>query len=154
MHFPNCCMLTLLIREPLLALAGFLLLSGCLQGPVGWQRVTLNQTISPKEMNDIVNGETTLSTVIEKIGAPNEMFPSGQGMVTRYYFTNSKYFRADFGWGLRFILPFFAPSLILGGGGIGTDVFQVTYSNEWIVQDHAFAFHAHSSEFLFWPFRD
>ena len=129
-------------------------LNGCSQGPVTWRRVTLNQTISTKDVIFIVPGKTDMSAVVERLGTPNQILPSKDGIVTRYYFTDGKYFKANYGWGLRFLIPFFTPDLDLGGGGIGTDVFQVTYDDHWLVRDHAFAFHSASSEFRAWPFRD
>jgi len=116
--------------------------------------VTLNQTISAEDVIFIVTGKTDISTVVERLGPPNEILASQDGIVTRYYFTDGKYFKANYGWGFRFFIPFFAPDLDLGGGGIGRDVFQVTYDNHWLVRDYAFAFHSRSSEFLAWPFRD
>jgi hypothetical protein len=142
------------VRNCLAMIFVFMALPGCLKGPVSWQRVTLNQTISSHDVSFIVAGQTNISKVVETLGAPNQMLPSKDGIVTRYYFTNGKYFRADFGWGLRFLIPFLAPDLILGGGGVGTDVFQVAYDKEWIVLDYAFAFHSQSSEFRLWPFKD
>ena len=129
-------------------------LNGCSQGPLTWKRVTLNQPISTEDVIDIVPGKTDLSEVVERIGAPNDILSSQDRIVTRYYFTDGKYFKANYGWGFRFLIPFFSPDLDLGGGGIGRDVFQVTYDNHWIVREHAFAVHSHSSEFLAWPFKD
>lgn len=129
-------------------------LNGCSQGPLTWKRVTLNQPISTEDVIDIVPGKTDLSEVVERIGAPNDILSSQDRIVTRYYFTDGKYFKANYGWGLRFLIPLFSPDLDLGGGGIGRDVFQVTYDNHWIVREHAFAVHSHSSEFLAWPFKD
>lgn len=142
------------VRNHLILTLLFVSLAGCLQGPVVWQRVTLNQPISVQNASFIMDGETNLSAVVEKLGAPNQILASKDGIVTRYYFRNGKYFRADYGWGLRFLIPFFAPNLVLGGGGLGTDVFQITYDKQWVVRDHAFAFHSQSSEFWIWPFRD
>jgi hypothetical protein len=129
-------------------------LDGCSDAPVTWRRLTLNQTISTGDVAFLVPGKTGLSEVVEKLGAPNQILPSRDRLVTRYYFTDGKYFKANYGWGLRFVIPFFTPDLDMGGGGIGTDVLQVTYDKDWIVRDHAFAFHSSSSEFLAWPFRD
>lgn len=129
-------------------------LAGCSDGPVTVRRLTLNQTISAKDVDFIVPGNTDLSAVVERLGAPNEVLSSKHGIVTRYYFTDGKYFKANYGWGLRFIIPVFTPDLDLGGGGIGRDVLQITYDNSWHVRDHAFAFHSTSSEFLVWPFGD
>lgn len=129
-------------------------LNGCSQGPLTWKRVTLNQPISTEDIIGIVPGTTDFSEVVERLGAPNDILASQDGIVTRYYFTDGKYFKANYGWGLRFLIPLFSPDLDLGGGGIGRDVFQVTYDNHWIVREHAFAVHSHSSEFLAWPFKD
>lgn len=129
-------------------------LSGCIRGPVVWQRVTLNQPLTAQDVSFVVNGETSLSEVVEKLGAPNQMLSSNGGVVARYQFTDGRYFRVDFGWGLRFLIPFYSPELVLGGGGMGTDAFQVTYNDDWVVQDHGFAFHSQSSEFRLWPFKD
>jgi len=129
-------------------------LSGCPRGPVSWQRVTLNHPLSAQDVGFVVNGETSLSEVVEKLGAPNQMLSSNGGVVARYQFTDGKYFRVDFGWGLRFLIPFYSPELVLGGGGTGVDVFQITCNDRWIVQDHGFAFHAQSSAFRLWPFNE
>lgn len=127
---------------------------GCSQGPVTVRRVTLNQTISADDVAFIVPGRTDLSAVVERLGTPNEMLASKEGVVTRYYFADGKYFKANYAWGLRFLMPFFTPDVDLGGGGIGRDVLQVTYDDHWFVRDHAFSFHANSSEFVVWPFKD
>lgn len=127
---------------------------GCLRGPVSWQRVTLNRPLSAQDVSFVVNGETSLSEVVDKLGAPNQMLSSSGGVVARYQFTDGKYFRVDFGWGLRFLIPFYSPELVLGGGGMGVDVFQVTYNDQWVVQNHGFAFHAQASAFRPWPFKE
>jgi hypothetical protein len=147
-------MVTQRLQTCLIVALGFISLSGCLRGPVSWQRVTLNQPISTQDVNFIVDGETSISAVVEKLGAPNQMLAVKDGVLTRYYFSDGKDFRVDYGWGLRFVIPFYSPDLTLGGGGVGTDVFQVRYNNQWIVQYHAFAIHSQSSEFRIWPFRD
>lgn len=121
---------------------------------MAWQRVTLNQPLSAQDVSFVVDGKTSLSEVVEKLGAPNQMLSSNNGVVARYQFTDGKYFRVDFGWGLRFLIPFYSPDLVLGGGGLGGDVFQITYNDLWVVQDHGFAFHSQSSEFRLWPFQD
>lgn len=127
---------------------------GCSQGPVTVRRLTLNQTISADHVIFIVPGKTNIAEVVEKLGAPNEILPSKTGIITRYYFADGKYFKANYAWGIRFFIPFFTPDFDLGGGGIGRDVFQVRYDDHWLVRDHAFAFHSESSEFVVWPFKD
>lgn len=128
--------------------------TGCSQGPVTVRRVTFNQTISADDVTFIVAGKTDLSAVVAKLGTPNEILPSKDGFVTRYYFADGRYFKANYTWGLRFLIPFFTPDLDLGGGGIGRDLLQVTYDDHWYVRDHAFSFHSNSSEFIVWPFKD
>ena len=138
----------------LLAILCLTLLCGCLRGPIALQRVTLNLPLSKQDVSFVVNGETRLSEVVEKLGAPNQMLSSNGGVVALYQFTDGKYFRVDFGWGLRFFVPFYAPDLVLGVGGLSVDAFQITYNDHWVVQDHGFAFHSQSSEFRLWPFKD
>ncbi len=129
-------------------------LNACAQGPLTVRRVTLNQAISADDVTFIIPGKTDLLAVVERLGTPNEVFPVKNGLLTRYYFADGRYFKANYAWGLRFLIPFFTPDIDLGGGGIGRDVFQVTYDNHWSVRDHAFSFHSHSSDFVVWPFKD
>jgi hypothetical protein len=125
---------------------------GCMRGPLTWQRLTINQPITPEDVAFIIDGTTDLTDVVLRLGSPDEIQPIGDTIVARYHFSDGRYFRGDYGWGLRFVLPFVSPDLILGGGGFGTDIFQLTCDPHWIVQDHAFAWHAHSSDFRLWPF--
>lgn len=125
---------------------------GCLRGPLTWQRLTINQPILEQDVAFIVNGVTRFTDVVDRLGSPDELQPLGDSVVARYHFSDGKYFKGDYGWGLRFVIPFYAPDLILGGGGFGTDIWQVTCDARWIVQEHAFAWHANSSEFRLWPF--
>jgi hypothetical protein len=127
---------------------------GCLRGPIGWQRVSLNQRISAEDVRFIIDGQTSLADVTARLGSPDEILTAGDHVLARYHFTDGKYFRANFGWGLRFLIPFYSPDLVLGGGGIGTDIFQVACDAQWIVREHAFAMHANSSEFRLFPFGD
>jgi hypothetical protein len=127
---------------------------GCVRGPLSWQRITLNQPISREDVAFIVDGTTSLTDVVGRIGSPDEMQRTSGSIIARYHFADSKNFRADYGWGLRFILPFLAPELALGGGAAGTNIFQLICDPQWIVQEHAFAWHANSSEFRFWPFKE
>lgn len=129
-----------------------LLTSGCLRGPLAWQRFTLNQPISEDDVAFIVDGVTPLSEVVGRLGSPDDMQSVGRFIVARYHFSDGRYFRADYGWGLRFVIPYSSPDLVLGGGGFGTDIFQVTCDAQWVVQEHAFAWHTNSSEFRLWPF--
>ncbi len=131
-----------------------LALAGCFRGPIVWQRLSLNDPIAPEEVAFIQEGRTSLSEVAARLGAPDEIVKSKQRIVARYHFTDGKYFRVDFGWGLRFLVPVFSPDMVLGGGGFGTDVFEVACDSRMIVQQYAFAYHVNSSVFRFWPYGD
>ncbi len=127
-------------------------MSGCVRGPLAWQRFTLNQPISERDVAFIVDGTTRLPEVLDRLGSPDDIQSVGRWIIARYHFSDGRYFRADYGWGLRFVIPYSSPDLVMGGGGFGTDIFQVTCDAQWVVQDHAFAWHANSSEFRLWPF--
>jgi hypothetical protein len=129
-------------------------LFGCTRGPVAWQRLSLNEPIASSDVAFIVDGVTRLDEVVDRLGPPDEMRPAGELVVARYHFTDGKYFRADFGWGLRFLMPFATPEGVLGGGGFGTDIFQIACDSRWVVQEHTFAWHTNSSTFRLWPFGD
>ena len=129
-------------------------LSGCMRGPVMWQRLTLNQPIMQEQVNFIKKGETQLSDVAKELGAPDEILNLKNRLVARYHFTDTRYFRVDFGWGLRFVIPYYSPDLVLGGGGAATDVFEVACDPQFIVQETSFAFHQDSSRFKLWPYGD
>jgi hypothetical protein len=129
-------------------------LIGCLQGPIGWQRISLNQRISAEDVRFIIDGRTSLADVVARLGSPDEILGVGDHVLARYHFTDGKYFRVNFGWGLRFLIPYYSPDLVLGGGGIGTDTFQIACDGKWIVRGHAFATHANSSDFRLLPFGD
>jgi hypothetical protein len=138
------------LSSALLLLA--VLTSSCVRGPLAWQRFTLNEPIAEHDVTFIVDGVTPLSEVVARLGTPDEMQSVGQLIVARYHFSDGRYFRADYGWGLRFVIPYSSPDLVMGGGGFGTDIFQVTCDARWVVQEHAFAWHTNSSEFRLWPF--
>lgn len=126
-------------------------LSACLGGPIGWQRISLNHPISPEQVAFIRDGETPLTEVVEHLGSPDDIVVSGDITHFRYYFGDGKYFRVNFGWGLRFLIPFYSPDMVLAGGGAGTNIFQVTCDDKWVAIDHSFAFHVSSTRFRFLP---
>ena len=119
-----------------------------------WQRLTLNQPIMQEQVAFIKKGETQLSDVARELGAPDEILNLKNRLVARYHFTDTRYFRVDFGWGLRFVIPYYSPDLVLGGGGAATDVFEVACDPQLIVQETSFAFHQNSSRFKLWPYGD
>ncbi|HXH86784.1 MAG TPA: hypothetical protein VNI35_08140, partial [Nitrospira sp.] len=88
-------------------------LPGCLRSPLIWQRVTLNQPLTAANVSFIVDGTTGMPEVVEKLGAPDQMVRAGEAVVAQYHFYNGKYFRVDYGWGLRFLIPFYSPDLVL-----------------------------------------
>jgi hypothetical protein len=104
-------------------------LSGC--GPVIWQRFTLNQPITKDQVAFIQNGETQLSEVARELGSPDEILNLKNRLIARYHFIDTKYFRINFGWGLRFFIPYYTPDLVLSGGGAGTDVFDVACDSKF-----------------------
>jgi len=166
-----------------------MVLSGCMRGPIMWQRVTVNQPITPDQITFIQEGKTSLSEVANELGTPDEIvidsdesgrlllkeLRSTRGarggvvrnqdrptirnqvkkrLVARYHFSDSKYLRIDFGWGLRFVIPFYSPEMLLGGGGSATDVFEVACDSQLVVQETSFAFRQSFSQFKLWPFGD
>jgi hypothetical protein len=77
-------------------------LSGCLRGPLAWQRLTLNEPISEHDVAFILDGTTTLTEVVDRLGAPDDIQSVGDSIIARYRFSDGKYFRADYGRGIRY----------------------------------------------------
>lgn len=137
-------------RHILVLVAVGLLLSGC---PLQWQRITINETIEPEDVTFIRPGETTLSDVVAKLGAPDEISDTRDGAVARYRFRDLRYFRVNFGYAVKFFTPPGIPDdMVLAGGGTGTNEFHVVFDARWVVQYHAFAHHLSASQYRFWPF--
>lgn len=126
-----------------------LALTGC--GLFSSARVTINDQIQPGDVTFIVSGKTTFTEVVAQLGAPDELTGTAHGAVSVYHFRDAKYSRVNFGWPLRFFLPV-SPDMVLAGGGLGTDVFQVFFDSQWVAQTYAFAYHSRGPSFNPWPF--
>jgi len=116
--------------------------------------VTLNTPLKPDDVAFIAPGQTTLSEVVMHLGVPVELKRSGPGALARYYYTDVKYFRVNFGWPLGLWQPaaFVPHDLILGGGGLGVDLFQVELDQRWIVQQYTFTHESPAAGYRVWPF--
>lgn len=133
----------------LLAPAGGL--HGC--GLASFVRLSINDPIEPEDVTFIEPGRTTLREVVTRLGAPDEMEPLGDDVVARYHFRDARYARVNLGYPSGFFLP--VPiDLVVAGGGLGADVFQVVFDAEWRAVGHAFAHHARSSRYRPWPFSE
>ncbi len=124
-------------------------LSGC--GFATVARLSINDPIRPEEVAFIVPGWTTFAEIVEHLGAPDELAALDEGAVVAYHFRDAKYTRVNFGWPARFWLTV-SPDFILSTGGLGTDVFEVTFDARWVVREHAFTKHSGHARFNLWPF--
>lgn len=126
------------------------LLAGC--GFITMAHITVNDPIGQEDVAFIIPGRTTFSEVVERLGAPDELVGAEEGAVVFYHFRDAKYSRVNFGWPLRFWTPV-QPDFIFSGAGFGTDVFQIAFDHDWIVQYHSFAKHVPpASRYNPWPF--
>lgn len=123
-----------------------LALSGC-----EFRRIAINDPIRTDDVAFIVPGHTTRSEVVAKLGAPDEIAGSDEQAVFRYRFRVAKIFRVDFSWILLIWSPV-TPDLVLAHGDLGTDVLQVVFNSNWVVQEHAFANQSPAARFNPWPF--
>ena len=127
-------------------------LSGC--GFVTFVRVSVNNALRPGDVAFITPGETTFATVVERLGPPNELRELHDGVVATYFFLDAKYTRLNPGWAAGFLLPPGVPSpdVVMAGGGLGTDMFQVLFDRDWKATAAAFAYHTGTPSFSPWPF--
>jgi hypothetical protein len=131
------------------AFAIFTVLSGC--GFITFVHVTVNDPITPEEVAFIIPGQTTFAEIIERLGTPDELTGTDNQAVISYHFRDVAYSRVNFGWPLRFWTPV-QPDMIFSTAGLGTNVFQVTFTQSWVVQEHAFAQPVERGRYIPWPF--
>lgn len=134
------------LAVPVLCLLAALTLTSC-----QWRRLTVNDPIRPEDVTFIRPGQTSLTEVVAKLGAPDEIKGSGAFMVVRYRFRDGKYFKIDLGRLLSFWSPV-TPEMSMARGQIETDVFQVVTDSHGVVREHAFAFQSPATRFNPWPF--
>jgi len=125
-------------------------------GCIVFAHLSINDQITHEKVEFIKKGHTTFQDILEELGAPTRIVgKEGGGAVAIYQFLDIRYSRVNYGW-----LTQFAPQtqgqsidLILGGGGLGTDMFQIVFDDRWIATDYVFTKHAEKvSKYVFWPF--
>ncbi|HEY7533617.1 MAG TPA: hypothetical protein VH681_12660 [Nitrospiraceae bacterium] len=114
-------------------------------------RFTLNTPLTPADVAFIVPGQTTLPEVVDRLGSPDSINNSNEGIVSIYRFLDMKYARVNFGWLARPWSPV-DPDLIFSRTGFGTDAFQVFYDSKGVVIQHSFLRHLTQRPFHPYPF--
>lgn len=126
-----------------------LLVSGC--GFISWTRVSINNPIRDQDVAFIVQGQTTFQDIQSRLGAPSAISGMKDQWVARYYFLDTKYFRVNWGWPLRFIIPY-PPDLVMSRAGLAADAFTVIMDARGVVRSHAFTRHHAAADYRLWPF--
>jgi hypothetical protein len=114
-------------------------------------RVTLNTPLTLNDVAFIEPGTTTLPDVIAKLGAPDSVTDSENGIVVTYRFLDVRYSRVNLGWVARFWSPV-DPDLIFSRIGLGADAFQVLLDSRLVVQHQGFLRHLSGPQFNPNPF--
>ena len=114
-------------------------------------RFTLNTPLTPADVAFIIPGQTTLPEVVDRLGSPDSINNSNEGIVSIYRFLDMKYARVNFGWLARPWSPV-DPDLIFSRTGFGTDAFQVFYDSKGVVIQHSFLRHLTQRPFHPYPF--
>lgn len=143
--FIRCLGLALVIVTCVLPTAGCILIS----------HVTINDPINQETVAFIQEGRTTFKDIVEELGAPTRLIGTkGGGTIAVYEFLDIKYSRINYGWALQFIPQSYGQSadMILAGGGLGIDMFQVAFDERWMAKSYTFSKHANSSRYVYWPF--
>lgn len=114
-------------------------------------RVSLNTTLTPDDVAFIAPGQTTLTDVVTRLGAPDSIGETDMGMVATYRFLDLKYSRVNFGWLAKPWTPV-DPDLIFSRTGLGVDAFQVAFDPHGVVVHSSFQRHLSGSPFYPYPF--
>jgi hypothetical protein len=128
-------------------------LGGC-GGPIGWVRVTVNHPLQPQDVAFIVPRHTRWDEVTRRLGAPDQIVRTADGVAMDYRSSDGKSFRVNFGWPLGFVAPVsYAPhDFTLSGQGIGSHTFEVAFDAQDVVVYAAFVPGAPASKYRLWPF--
>ncbi|MCS6294723.1 MAG: hypothetical protein H8K09_00660 [Nitrospira sp.] len=121
-------------------------LSGC-----NVARLTINTPLTPNSVAFITEGKTTLTDVVDKLGAPDSITDTERGTVVTYRFLNAKYSRVNFGWLVKPWSPV-DPDLVFSRSGMGTDAFELLCDTNWVVTHQAFVRHRPEPLFTPYPF--
>ena len=121
-------------------------LSGC-----NVARLTINTPLTPNSVAFITEGKTTLTDVVDRLGAPDSITDTERGTVVTYRFLNAKYSRVNFGWLVKPWSPV-DPDLVFSRSGMGTDAFELLCDTNWIVTHQAFVRHRPEPLFTPYPF--
>lgn len=109
--------------------------AGC--STISWTRVTLNQRLKADDVAFIKPGETKWDEVMDRLGAPNEIDETPDGMVATYYYYDGKRFDMDPGSVAGYFMPpgvSEAPhELDFNNEGIGGNRFQVAFDSSGTV---------------------
>lgn len=117
--------------------------------------VTINDPITQETVAFIQEGRTTFKDVVEELGAPTRLIGTkGGGAIAVYQFLDIKYSRVNYGWAIQFFPQSQGQGadMILAGGGLGIDMFEVAFDERWIAKHYTFSKHANASRYVFWPF--
>jgi hypothetical protein len=135
-----------LLRTLLLSTAIGIALAGC-----NVVRVIINTPLTPESVAFITEGRTTLTEVVDALGAPDSIADAEPGAIVIYRFLNAKYSRVNFGWLVKPWSPV-DPDLAFSRSGLGTDAFELMCDANWIVTHHAFVRHRAEPPFTPYPF--
>jgi len=129
------------------ALCIFLFSAGC-----SVRRVTLNDVVTPEQVNFIRIGQTTIFELADRIGAPDEVTESDFGVLALYYWSDTKSAALDFGALGRLLLPY-SPTMTLNRTGVTPEQLQVMFDPQWTVRAYGFSRKSTDDPVIwFWPF--
>lgn len=135
-----------LLRMLLLSSVTVVAMAGC-----NVARLTINTPLTPEHVAFIAEGRTTLTDVVERLGAPDSMADAEMGTVVTYRFLNAKYSRVNFGWLAKPWSPV-DPDLVLSRSGFGADAFELICDTNWVVVHQAFVRRRPEPLFTPYPF--
>lgn len=112
----------------------------------------MNNVITPEQVNFIRLGQTTISELADKIGAPDEIAESDFGAFALYYWSDTKSAALDFGAIGRLVLPY-SPTMTLNKTGVTPEQLQVMFDSQWTVRAYGFSRKPTDEPVIwFWPF--
>ena len=96
-------------------------------------------------------GTTTLSEVIDHLGAPDTITGSEDRAILSYNFSVRKGMTVNFGWIARFFIPF-SPNVSITKNEFGIDTLHVSLDRHWIVTEKLLSIESEETGYNPWLF--
>jgi hypothetical protein len=114
-------------------------------------RVNFNTEIVPEDLSFVTAGETTLHSVVVRLGAPEDITSTADQLIAEYRWSTTRSSSLNLGYLFKIISPI-SPPMTLSGTGINIQRLLIICDDRLIVRSYAFGLTHEHALVEFWPF--